>query len=500
MTTQTHALVTTIDDKNIVDHGRLEVGQPETSETPENDPTKHEREKKLVRRQDWVILPQMCFLYLTAYLDRINFGNAKLQGLVKDALQGNDDYYRWAASIFYFGYVSCAIPFTLYGKTLHPSRFIFVCALGWGVAASALAGGFNFAGIAAGRFFIGLFEAGFAPTAIYYLTIWYTRDEVAFRTAIYVGMAALSGAFGGLIAYAVSLMDSHIGSWRILFLVEGLPSVVVAVVALLFLPDRPETSKFFKNEAERQLAIERMNRGQKSEGHGVLVMKHVISGFKDWKVYACALIKMGHDAALATLSVFLPTIIRSLGYTNQQAQYLTIGPYMVAWASMLIICFLSDRLKLRGPFLMGCGLVSVVGVSLLFTHPADTDPKIALVGIFLLMAGVFPCLSLEVQWATDNSGAESKKTAAVSVMVVAGHCWSILGSQSFPAREGPEYVRGYAIVLTFLSLGVVMAAVLHVRHRIVNAQRDKKYGKPNILDQVDTSELADEAPMFRYVT
>ncbi|OAX85410.1 hypothetical protein ACJ72_00221 [Emergomyces africanus] len=497
MTTPTHAPLS--DSKNIIEGSDVEHGRPDGGETAENKVDQYELEKNLVRRQDLIILPQMAILYLVAYLDRSNFGNAKLQGLVEDALEGNDNYYNWAASIFYFGYVSFAVPFTLYGKKLHPSRFMFICVLGWGVAASAQAGGYNFAGIAAARFFVGLFEAGFAPTAIYYFTLWYTREEVAFRTAIYVGMAALSGAFGGLIAYAVTLINTNFGHWRILFLAEGIPSVICAFFALAFLPDRPETSKFFKNEAERKLAIERMNRGQQSEGHGVLVTKHVIAAFKDWTIYALALIKMGHDAALAAISVFLPTIIRSLGYTNQQAQYLTIGPYMVAWASLLSVCYFSDRLRMRGPFLFGCGLVSVLGLALLYTHPAHTNPKTALGGIFLLLAGVFPCLSLELQWATGNCGAESKKTAAVSIMVVAGHCWSILASHSFPDVEGPRYVRGYAIVLTFLSLGVVISAFLHFRYRRINAERDRLYGKPNPNEKVDTSELADKAPMFRYV-
>ncbi|PGG96715.1 hypothetical protein AJ79_09485 [Helicocarpus griseus UAMH5409] len=267
-------------------------------------------------------MPQMAILYLLAYLDRSNLGNAKLQGLVEEALNANDDHYGWAASIFYFGYIACAIPFTLYGKKFHPSRFMFVCVLGWGIAATGAAGAFNFGGLAAARFFIGLFEAGFAPSAVFYLTIWYPRSEIVFRTSLFVGMAALS---------------------------------------------------------------------------------------------------------------------------------------------------------------------------------AEENPKVALVGIFFLLAGVFPCIPLEVQWATDNCGAESKKPAAISFMVVCGHCWSILASKSFPDSEGPRFVRGYSIVLSFLCLSTVMTVVLHIRHRIVNAKRDKLYGKPNILDQVDTSELADEAPMFRYV-
>ncbi|WEW56111.1 hypothetical protein PRK78_001546 [Emydomyces testavorans] len=406
-------------------------------------------------------MPQMVTLYLLftatnrgpnqAYLDRSNLGNAKLQGVVEDVLDGNDENYGWAASL------------------------------------------------AISRFFIGLFEAGFAPSAVFYFTIWYTRSEVAFRTSIFVGMAALSGAFGGLIAYGISLINSHIAHWRILFIVEGLPTVVLAFVILYFLPDRPETSTFFRNEEERAVAIERMHRGQASEGHNVLVKRHVVSGFTDWKVYSCALVKIGHDAGLATISIFLPSIIKSLGYTKSQAQYMTIGPYLVAWVVMLAVCFASDRLRMRGPFLLGATVLSVIGVALIFSFPAEEKPKIALVGIFFLVAGIFPCIPLELQWATDNAGAESKKVTAICILVVAGHCWSILASKSFPAHEGPNYIRGYGIVLAFLGLSCVMSVVLSVRHRIENARRDKMYGKPNPRLPVDTTEKADEAPMFRYI-
>lgn len=312
-------------------------------------------------------------------------------------------------------------------------------------------------------------------------------------------MSALSGAFGGLIAYGITLIDTHLGHWRVLFMVEGLPTVAFAFVILFCLPDRPETSNFFKNEEEREIAIDRMNRGQQSEGHNILVPRHIISGFTDWKVYSVALIKMGHDASLATISVFLPAIIKSLGYTNQEAQYMTIGPYMVAWVVMLSVCFASDYLRMRGPFLISATIVAIIGIVMIMSFPADENPKVALAGIFFLLSGVFPCIPLELQWATDNAGAESKKVTALCIIVVAGHCWSILASKSFPDSEAPEYVRGYGIVLAFLCLSAVMSIVLYVRHRIENARRDKQHGKPNQIEQVDTSEMADKAPMFRYI-
>ncbi|KAM5464689.1 hypothetical protein MauCBS54593_006780 [Microsporum audouinii] len=456
---------------------------------------KPEAERKLVRRQDWIIMPQFAILYLLAYLDRINLGNAKLQGVVEDALGGNDSNFSWAATCS----ILFAAPLTLWGKRFYPSRFIFVSVVGWGIAAAAGAAAFNFAGLATSRFFIGFFEAAFAPTAVFHLTLWYTRSELAFRTCLFVGMSAFSGAFGGLIAYGISLINTTIGHWRVLFLVEGLPTVAFAFVVLFCLPDRPETSKFFKNEEERQISIHRMNQGQQSEGHDTLVMKHVISGLKDWKVYGVCLVKMGHDAALATISIFLPTILHSLGYSKTAAQYMTIGPYMAGWVVMVGTSLLSDRLRTRGPFIIGGTAVAITGVSLMYMFPAKENPKVALAGVFLLLTGTFTCIPLEVQWVSDNAGAESKKAIALCMIVIAGHCLSILASKSFPQHEGPNYTRGYGIVLAFLCLSLMMSIVLYIRHSIVNAQRDKKYGKPNPLDKVDTSSLADQAPMFRYI-
>ncbi|KAI2295957.1 hypothetical protein LOZ03_000793 [Ophidiomyces ophidiicola] len=444
-------------------------------------------------------MPQMVALYLLAYLDRSNLGNAKLQGIVEDVLNGNDDDYGWAASVFYFGYVIFAIPFTLYGKKFRPSRFMFVCTLGWGIAASAAAGAFDFHGLAASRFLIGLFEAGFAPGAVFYFTLWYTRSEIAFRTAIFIGMAALSGAFGGLIGYGISLINTGIGHWRVLFMIEGLPTVVFAFVILFFLPDRPETSKFFKNEEERALAIERMNRGQASEGHNILVKRHVLAAFMDWKVHSCALVKMGQDAGLAIVSTFLPNIIRSLGYTNSQAQYMTIGPYLVAWILMLAISWFSGSLRLNSHFLIGSTALSIVGVFLIFCYPGRENPKIALAGIYLFVSGIFPCIPLSLQWATDNSGAESKKIAAVCILVVAGHCWSILAIKSFPAHEGPRYIRGYVIAISSLCLSCLVSIILSVYYKLENAHRDQKHGNPCPNMPVNTTENADKAPMFRYI-
>ncbi|KAG8776903.1 hypothetical protein FRC12_000632 [Ceratobasidium sp. 428] len=228
-------------------------------------------EKKLVRKLDMVIMPLTCALYLLAYLDRSNLGNARLQGLPEDVLGGDPTgtKFDWVSSMFYFSYIVTQLPAVVTSKLFRPRIWIGFATIGWGLASTLQAAAFNFGGLLTARFFIGVFEAGFGPMIPLYFTFFYTRHEIGVRLAVWFGFAAVAGAFGGLIAYGVQHIHSHIANWRILFLIEGLPTVALGIFTLFALPDRPDTTKWLQG-AEKDLAIERMSRGGTKEEAGTV--------------------------------------------------------------------------------------------------------------------------------------------------------------------------------------------------------------------------------------
>jgi len=184
----------------------------------------HAAEKKLVKKLDRWIIPMMTMAYLLCFLDRSNIGNARLYGLEKDLhMKGNQ--YQISVSIFFVPYVIFEIPSNLLIKRVGPSRWISFITVSWGIVATLTGICQTYGGLIACRLVLGVFEAGLFPGLAVYLTLFYTKKELALRVGYLFVSAALSGACGGLLAYCIGFLDHHSGlrGWRWIFIIEGIP-------------------------------------------------------------------------------------------------------------------------------------------------------------------------------------------------------------------------------------------------------------------------------------
>lgn len=180
-------------------------------------------EKKLLRKLDRWIIPMMTLAYLSCFLDRSNIGNARLYGL-EDDLNMHGNQYQTSVSLFFVTYVIFEIPSNLVIKKVGASRWISFIAVGWGIVATLTGVCQTYGGLIACRLILGLFEAGLFPGLAIYLTMFYTKKEIALRVGYLFVSAALSGACGGLLAYGIGLLDHHNGlrGWRWIFIIEGI--------------------------------------------------------------------------------------------------------------------------------------------------------------------------------------------------------------------------------------------------------------------------------------
>jgi len=455
-------------------------------------------ERKLVARLDMRILPITCLMYLFAFLDRSNLGNARLQGLPNDTLHGDPTgvLFDWVTSAFYFSYILCQVPATVVSKLIPPRLWLGAAAIGWGACSTLMASGFNFAGLIVARIGLGVFEAGFGPGIPLYMSYFYTKDEMGMRMAYWFGFAAVAGAFGGLIAFGVQHAHAAISDWRLLFIIEGIPAVLMGIIAIAFLPDRPEMTKFL-NEDERRIALARMNRGISGDTGLVVNKAHVAAAFKDWRVYCGGVIYFGLNCALASISAFLPTIIKTFGFTNAIAQLLTVPPYAVAAIVLVLLSYASDRLQSRGVFLASASSLGGIGYLLLLVVPSNEHVRYF--ACFCITSGTYTTIGLIIAWFAHNLGSESKRSAGIPIFMAIGQCGSVLGSHIYPATEGPRYIKGFAISCALEFLAAALAIVLSISYRRDNANRDRLHGKPHPDAKVDTSVLADKAHAFRYL-
>ncbi|KAM0414652.1 hypothetical protein ACHAPT_013496 [Fusarium lateritium] len=246
-------------------------------------------EKKLLQKLDSCIIPPVMLLYLFSFLDRVNIGNARLYGLEEDlGLVSNQ--YQLAVSILFVTYTLSEVPSNLVLRNFTPSRWLALITIGWGIMATLTGIVQNFHGLIICRLLLGALEGGLFPGLAVYLTLFYTKRELALRIGYLFVSSAIAGSMGGLLAYVIGFMDGIAGmrGWRWILILEGIPTVVLGITVWFWLANDPETA-YYLSADERDLIAKRM---QCQIGHtassGQLYKKDAYAGFLDWKVWVFA--------------------------------------------------------------------------------------------------------------------------------------------------------------------------------------------------------------------
>ncbi|KAL8687599.1 MAG: hypothetical protein Q9218_006278 [Villophora microphyllina] len=198
-----------------------------------------DEERAVVRKFDRHLVLSIALLYMLAFLDRSNIGNARIAGMSSD-LSLTSSQYEWVLRSFYITYVLFEWMPILY-TVLTPSTYVASCVLAWGIIASLQAFTTSYASLCVLRLLLGISEAAFSPGVPVYLAFFYKREELAYRIGLQISAAPLATSFASSLAWLIMKLgqNSAIAPWRMLFLVEGLPSVLVSAVAWFYLPDSP---------------------------------------------------------------------------------------------------------------------------------------------------------------------------------------------------------------------------------------------------------------------
>jgi hypothetical protein len=284
---------------------KLEHGHPDII-TSEIDPV---LEKRIRRKLDMHVVPLLSALYLLAFLDRSNIGNARIAGMEEDLHLDSSDY-DWLLTIFYISYILFA-PLALGWKIVPPHRWAAFCVFGWGLVSTVQAATHSWMGMMALRFFMGMMEVAYGPGVPYLLSFFYLRHELGLRAGLFLSAAPLANTFAGALAYGVTSGSPALAKWRVLFLVEGLPTICMAVLAWFFLPDSPDKARFLTGE-EREVA---RKRGVRQAGAatrvGGIEWKEVGDGLKDVKGWIlgvsstkrrCQIVELTNDSSCTSLA------------------------------------------------------------------------------------------------------------------------------------------------------------------------------------------------------
>ncbi|KAF2869155.1 major facilitator superfamily domain-containing protein [Massariosphaeria phaeospora] len=457
-------------------------------------------ERKLVRKLDLFLIPVVMLLYLLSFLDRVNIGNAKLYRLEKD-LNLSPDMFQTAVSILFVTYILSEVPSNLVLKKLRPSRWIAFITLAWGIIATLTGIVQSYGGLIACRLLLGAVEGGLFPGMAIYLTFFYTKRELALRIGYLFVSAALAGACGGLLAFAIGHLQGTAGmsGWRWIMIIEGLPTAVLGIATFFILPDSPSTA-YFLNEKERALAAARLTR---QTGYTVTAAEFhwvdVHAALKDWKVWAFSFAQFGSDTMLYGYSTFLPTIIRGINPTASAAmvQVLTIPCYALGAVTYLVVARFSDHQQKRGLYTIVFGLISIMGYAMLIS---DSNSRVHYAGCFLVAMGLYVCVGLPLAWLPTNSPRYGKRTTATGLQLTIGNCSGIMSSFLYPAREQPRYIKGHAVTMAMVAWAITVYAVLWAYMARANARRargDEDHRVQGMSD-AEIAELGDDSPRFVY--
>jgi MFS transporter, ACS family, tartrate transporter len=326
-----------------------------------------EIEKRTIGKVMWRLMPFLVVCYFVAYLDRVNVGFAKLQ--MNSALGLSEAAYGFGAGLFFIAYFLLEVPSNLaldrFGARLWIARIM----LSWGII-SAL---FAFIGPVAGltglsnewvfyvlRFLLGIAEAGFFPGIIFYLTLWFPSVYRARVVALFMLAIPFSSIIGAPISGALlNISGAGLEGWQWLFILEAVPSVLMAFGVILYLTDRPALATWLKDDERGWLEARLDAEKRKKESAEHLSIAKALS---DRRVLACAFVYFCLNAASYGVAFFLPTIVKGFGVSNFQTGLLSALPFVFGAVGMVLLGRNSDRTLKRREHVCFALVLAAVGV------------------------------------------------------------------------------------------------------------------------------------------
>jgi len=409
---------------------------------------------KLTRR----LLPFLFLLYIVNYLDRINVGFAALQ--MRGQLGFSDKVYGLGAGIFFAGYFFFQVPSNLALARVGARKWIAVIMVLWGTVSVSMI----FVGTPRSfyllRFLLGATEAGFFPGIILYLRRWFPSAARARAVALFMMASPLAGVLGGPISGALlGVRSANLAGWQWLFVIEGLPAVLLGGVVLAFLTDRPEVAPWLTT-VERTWLTGELAREQNQ--HPEAARREVFAAFTQAKVWLLVLVYLGDTTCTYGVGLWLPSLIRSVsGVSNLLIGMLSAIPYVATAIAMVLVGMHSDRTRERRWHLAGSAFVGSFGLACA-AYATSATATIVFLSVALLAA--FSLLG--PFWATSTELlSETSAVAGIALINSFGNLGGFLGPYTIGlVRTWTGSFRGGLLaVAALLGISGVMALLVFAK-------------------------------------
>ena len=344
-------------------------------------------EARTIRKTAWRLLPLLLAAYLTAYINRVNIGFAIP---MKDELGLSASVYGFGAGLFFISYFFCEVPSNLMLEKIGARRWIARIMITWGILAMAMALVTGVKSFYLVRFLLGAAEAGFYPGVLLYLTYWFPAAYRARMMAWFsVGIPLSLAITGPLSNLIMERLGGVLGlkDWQWLFIAEGAPTVLLALVVLSLLPDKPANAKWLSDEERNWLTSRIIAENKHIESvHSTMGL---FKAMTDGRTLALSFVYFTNVCCSYGVTFFLPQIIKDIGTSGSTANYLSSIPFVIGTIGILLFGELSDRFKARRKDILAIG-VSITAIGLIGAGSLGaTFASIALIAVAAI--GTYGC-------------------------------------------------------------------------------------------------------------
>ncbi|WWD06422.1 hypothetical protein V865_004512 [Kwoniella europaea PYCC6329] len=460
----------------------------------------HRALSSALRKLDLFLLPIATIAYFLNFLDRSNIGNAKAAGLQTD-LKLTNRQYSIALTVTYVPYIVAELPLTLAMKRVGPHILIPTLVVSWGLV--TLFQGFvhSYGGLIAARFFLGLTEGAILPGLVTYLSSFYHRQVLGKRLAFFFSATSLAGAFSGLLASAILNMEGVSGKrgWQWIFILEGLLTVVCGAITFFILPQDLSTARYLTIEERDALRLAHEIDGGATAAHERFSFKHMVQAMRSPQLWMVFAMFFGNGVTLYSLAYFAPTIVQGLGYKGISIQLHSVPPYACSAFVAVVACYMSDRLRHRGSFIVGASIISIIGYAMFL---GSTNHHTLYGSLFLQVIGAYTMAPLLSTWMPNNLAPYYTRVTGIAFGFISTNSGGILSTWLFPTTDAPRYKKA-----TWTAMGLsISIVVLAIMNSIFLAIQNKNRGtvptvQENLEDSVNSlDDLGDKDPRFRYIT
>ncbi|KAM3514717.1 hypothetical protein MY11210_001688 [Beauveria gryllotalpidicola] len=453
-----------------------------------------QQQRDIVKRIDRRLVLTVGALYCVSLMDRVNMSAANIAGMAKE-LQLTGYRYGIANLVFFITYIIFQPPSTVLLRAIGPRRLLSTITFLWGLVTLVMGFTKSYAQIAALRAVLGIFEAGFFPSAVYLLSTWYTRYDVGKRYSVFYIVGCVAMAFSGILCYGVMQLNgkANLTGWRWIFLVQGLITVVMATVAYWLLVDFPDSDRptwKFLNKDELRWVVSRIQQDRGDSAMSKFELKKFLRNGLDLKIWAYAVIFFNTTTITYALAYTLPLILMgNMGFTVGQAQCLVTPPYVFAGIVMFISGYIGDRFRFRGPLIIFNMVLCLIGLPIMGWH---SNAAVRYFGVFLVTAGANCNVPTVMSFQANNLRGQWKRAFCSATLVGFGGIGGIAGSLIFREQDkSTGYKPGMYACIACASLNILLVLCCDLAFKVSNKRADNG-GK------VPQSEEDDGAPDFRY--